>query len=95
MAARISPAGTTLAADHSSLASSGMNSMKRTATPRSRPKRAKSTASSSLTPRITTTLTLTGAEPGGHGGVDAVEHGGQSVAAGELREAVAAAASRG
>ena len=44
-------------------ASSGMNSMKRTPKPVSRPKRARSTTSSSLTPRITTTLTFTGSRP--------------------------------
>ncbi len=37
--------------------------MKRTSTPRSRPKRARSTTSSSLTPRTSTQLTLTGARP--------------------------------
>ena len=40
-----------------------MNSMNRMPTPRSRPKRARSTISSSLTPRITTALTFTGARP--------------------------------
>jgi hypothetical protein len=40
-----------------------MNSMKRTTTPSSRPNRAKSTTSSSFTPRVSTTLTFTGSSP--------------------------------
>ena len=44
-------------------ASSGMNSMKRTSMPLARPKAARSTISSSLTPRITTTLSFTGVSP--------------------------------
>ena len=46
-----------------SSASRGMNSMNRTTRPVSRPKAARSTISSSLTPAITTTLIFTGASP--------------------------------
>ena len=45
------------------MASSGMNSMNRTSTPRWRPNVARSTISSSLTPRCTTVLSLTGCRP--------------------------------
>ena len=67
-------------------ASRGMNSMKRTPTPRSRPKAARSTTSSSLTPRITTQLTFTGSSPASSGGVDAGEDPVELVAAGEREE---------
>ena len=63
MRSRISSAGTTFSRLHSPCASSGMNSMKRMPTPLSRPKRARSTTSSSLTPRITTAFTFTGERP--------------------------------
>ncbi len=63
MAASTSAAGTTEPADQRSSASRGMNSMNRMVTPRSRPKVAKSTISSSFTPRMSTQLTLTGEKP--------------------------------
>ena len=67
-------------------ASSGMNSMKRTPTPRSRPKAARSTTSSSLTPRITTQLTFTGSSPASTRGVDPGDDPVEIVAPGELPE---------
>ena len=62
--------------------------MKRTSTPFSRPKVAKSTTSSSLTPRMSTALTFTGENPAAERGVDAVEHLVEGVAAGDGQEAV-------
>ena len=59
----ISFAGTTRSSLQSPCASSGMNSMKRTPTPFSRPNAARSTISSSFTPRITTQLIFTGSSP--------------------------------
>ena len=94
MAATISSRDDDLVGRPLAAASSGMNSMNRTLTPRSRPNVAKSTISSSLTPRMSTTLTLTGVKSGVEGGVDAVEHLVEAVAPGELDEPVAAAASR-
>ncbi len=74
-------------------ASSGMNSMKRTSTPCSRPKRAKSTTSSSLTPR-TPRVDLDRLEAGPMGGLDPGEDALELVAARQLGEAVGAQASR-
>ena len=62
--------------------------MKRSSTPRARPKAAKSRISSSLTPRTTTQLTLTGSQAGGQGGVDAGQDLVQRVAPGDGGEAV-------
>ncbi len=67
-----------------------MNSMNRTSTSWSRPKRARSTISSSLTPRSTTALILTGSEPGFLRRLDAVEHADQLVTPGHLHEPLGA-----
>ena len=63
-----------------------MNSMNRTITPCWRPNVAKSTTSSSLTPRMSTTLIFTGSRPALDRRVDAIEHLVQLVATGELGE---------
>ena len=76
-------------------ASRGMNSMKRTITPSSRPKRAKSTTSSSLTPPMSTTLTFTGSRPASLAASMPSRTLASSSRRVVLEEAVAVAASRG
>ena len=82
MASTISSWVTTWSLVQASWASSGMNSMKRTLTPRSRPKRGEVDELVVVDAPHDDDVELHRVEPGLEGGVDAVEHRGRARRAG-------------
>ena len=92
--ARTSSLGTTWSRRQPPSASRGMNSMKRTVPACRRAKAAKSRTSSSLTPAMSTTLTLTGHQPGGLGRVHGGQDGGEVAPAADAGRSGGAARSR-